>query len=63
MKKNQRKFLRILRYRQKQKLSALERVQIGPGAHKASCGIDTAGVFLGLKWPDHEANNSPQSQE
>ena len=44
-------------YHQKQELSALE-FEIGPGAHPDSCRIDTAGSFLGLKWPDHEADNS-----
>ena len=57
MKKVRRNFLGILWYRQKQELSALERIEIGPGAHPDSFRIDTAGFFLGLKWPDHEADN------
>jgi len=33
-------------------------IQIGPGAHPASCGVDTV-AFLGVKWPGHGAYHPP----
>jgi hypothetical protein len=37
-------------------------VQIGSGAHPASCTIGTGGPFLGGKaWPGRDADHSPPS--
>jgi hypothetical protein len=39
--------------------SVLHTIQIGSGAHPASCTLGTRGCFFGLKQQGHEADHSP----
>jgi hypothetical protein len=40
----------------------LNSTQTGSGAHQASYSMVTAGFFLVLRWPGHEADHSPTSK-